>query len=47
VNGHGKQAPHRLEEIYNLEDALLVGGMLNTLMRNADRALPANHLSPI
>jgi alpha-N-arabinofuranosidase len=37
VNGHGKQAPHLLEEVYNLEDALLVGGMLNTLMRNADR----------
>jgi alpha-L-arabinofuranosidase len=37
VNGHRKTAPHLLEEIYNLEDALLVGGMLNTLMRNADR----------
>jgi alpha-N-arabinofuranosidase len=37
VNGHGKEAPHLLEEVYDLEDALLVGGMLNTLMRNADR----------
>ena len=37
VNGHGKEAPHLLEEVYNLEDALLVGGFLNTLMRNADR----------
>lgn len=37
VNGQRKEAPHLLEEIYNLEDALLVGGMLNTLMRNADR----------
>jgi alpha-L-arabinofuranosidase len=36
-NGAGQEAPHLLEEIYNLEDALLVGGMLNTLMRNADR----------
>lgn len=36
-NGHRTVAPHLLEEIYNLEDALLVGGMLNTLMRNADR----------
>ena len=36
-NGHGKEAPHLLEEIYNMEDALLVGGMLNTLIRNADR----------
>jgi alpha-L-arabinofuranosidase len=37
TDGHRKEAPHLLEEIYNLEDALLVGGMLNTLMRNADR----------
>jgi alpha-N-arabinofuranosidase len=37
VNGHGQAAPHLLEEVYNLEDALLVGGFLNTLMRNADR----------
>jgi alpha-L-arabinofuranosidase len=37
VDGHGREAPHLLEEIYDLEDALLVGGMLNTLMRNADR----------
>jgi len=26
-----------LEEPYNLEDALLVGGLVNTLLRNADR----------
>ena len=37
VNGHEHEAPHLLEEIYNLEDALLVGGMINTLLRNADR----------
>lgn len=37
VNGHGQEAPHLLEEVYNLEDALLVGGMVNTLLRNADR----------
>ena len=37
VNGHRKQAPHLLEEIYNLEDALLVGGLVNSLLRNADR----------
>jgi len=36
-NGHEQQAPHLLEEIYNLEDALLVGGLVNSLMRNADR----------
>ena len=37
MNGHEHEAPHLLEEVYNLEDALLVGGILNTLMRNADR----------
>jgi len=37
TTGHGKENPHLLEEIYNLEDALLVGGILNTLIRNADR----------
>jgi alpha-L-arabinofuranosidase len=37
VDGHRHEAPHLLEEIYNLEDALLVGGLINTLLRNADR----------
>src|SRR5205823_1685793 len=37
VNGHEQEAPHLLEEVYNLEDALLVGGMINSLIRNADR----------
>jgi alpha-L-arabinofuranosidase len=37
VNGHRQFAPHLLEEEYNLEDALVVGGFLNTLLRNADR----------
>jgi len=37
VDGHRTNAPHLLEEIYNLEDALLVGGLLNTLIRNSDR----------
>jgi alpha-L-arabinofuranosidase len=37
VDGHKKEAPHLLEEPYNLEDALLVGGLVNTLLRNADR----------
>jgi alpha-L-arabinofuranosidase len=36
-DGHRAEAPHLLEEIYNLEDALLVGGLINTLIRNADR----------
>jgi len=29
--------PSLLEEVYNLEDALLVGGLINSLIRNADR----------
>jgi alpha-L-arabinofuranosidase len=37
TNGHRKNAPHLLEEVYNLEDALLVGGLINTLIRKADR----------
>lgn len=37
VNGHEQTAPHLLEEIYNLEDGLLVGGLVNTLLRHADR----------
>jgi alpha-N-arabinofuranosidase len=37
VNGRRQEAPHLLEEIYNLEDALLVGGLVITLIRNADR----------
>ena len=37
ANGHRTYAPHLLEEVYNLEDALLVGGLLNSLVRNSDR----------
>jgi alpha-N-arabinofuranosidase len=37
VNGRRQFAPKLLEEVYNLEDALLVGGFVNTLLRNADR----------
>ncbi|HEX4757866.1 MAG TPA: alpha-N-arabinofuranosidase, partial [Terracidiphilus sp.] len=37
ANGHGKPAPHLLEEPYNLEDAVLVGGLANSLMRHSDR----------
>ncbi|HEX8713296.1 MAG TPA: alpha-L-arabinofuranosidase C-terminal domain-containing protein [Terracidiphilus sp.] len=37
VDGHRKQAPHLLEEPYNLEDALLVGGLANSLIRHSDR----------
>jgi alpha-N-arabinofuranosidase len=37
TNGDKTFAPALLEEPYNLEDALLVGGFLNTLLRNAER----------
>jgi alpha-N-arabinofuranosidase len=37
VDGGRKAAPHLLEEIYNLEDALLVGGFVNSLLRSAGR----------
>jgi alpha-L-arabinofuranosidase len=37
TDGNRQEAPHLLEEIYNLEDALLVGGLIITLLRNADR----------
>jgi len=37
LDGKGQLAPHLLEEVYNLEDALLTGGFLNTLMRQSER----------
>jgi alpha-N-arabinofuranosidase len=37
ANGQRKFAPLLLEEVYNLEDALLVGGFLNTLLRQSER----------
>jgi alpha-N-arabinofuranosidase len=36
-DGRRTAAPRLLEEVYNLEDALLVGGFVNTLLRHADR----------
>ena len=30
-------APHQIEDVYNFEDALVVGSMLITLLRNTDR----------
>ncbi|MGP4117835.1 arabinosylfuranosidase ArfA [Levilactobacillus zymae] len=32
-----QQAPHRLEDVYNFEDALLVGSSLITLLKHVDR----------
>ena len=37
TDGRRAAAPRLLEEVYNLEDALLVGGFVNTLLRNAGR----------
>jgi alpha-N-arabinofuranosidase len=37
VDGKRGFAPKLLEEVYNLEDALLVGGFVNTLLRQSDR----------
>ncbi|MGD0911514.1 MAG: alpha-N-arabinofuranosidase [Terracidiphilus sp.] len=36
-NGEGKTAPHLFEGSFNLEEALLVGGMANSLIRHSDR----------
>jgi alpha-N-arabinofuranosidase len=37
ADGKGTFAPKLLEEVYNLEDALLTGGFVNTLLRQSDR----------
>jgi alpha-N-arabinofuranosidase len=41
-NGRGQRAPHLLEEVYNLEDALVVAGFLNSFVRHADTVRIAN-----
>jgi alpha-L-arabinofuranosidase len=42
MDGEGKQAPHLIEEVYNLEDALVVDGFLNSFIRHADVVKIAN-----
>ena len=42
MDGEGKHAPHLIEEIYNLEDALVVAGFLNSFIRHADVVKIAN-----
>ena len=37
MDGNRAFAPRLLEEVYNLEDALLVGGFLNSLLRQSER----------
>jgi alpha-N-arabinofuranosidase len=42
MDGEGKFAPHLIEEIYNLEDALVAAGFLNSFIRHADSVKIAN-----
>ena len=42
TNGRGKFAPPLIEEHYNLEDALVVAGFLNSFIRHADSVKIAN-----
>lgn len=42
ADGEGKFAPHLIEEVYNLEDALVVAGFLNSFIRHADVVKIAN-----
>jgi alpha-N-arabinofuranosidase len=42
MDGGGKQAPHLIEEIYNVEDALVVAGFLQSFIRHADCVKIAN-----
>jgi alpha-N-arabinofuranosidase len=42
MNGHGQFAPHLIEEVYNLEDALVTAGFLNSFIRHADVVKIAN-----
>ena len=42
MDGGAKFAPHLIEEVYNLEDALVVAGFLNSFIRHADVVKIAN-----
>jgi alpha-L-arabinofuranosidase len=42
MDGEGKFAPHLIEEVYNLEDALVAAGFLNSFIRHADVVKIAN-----
>jgi alpha-N-arabinofuranosidase len=42
MNGRGKFAPHLIEEVYNLEDALVAAGFLMSFIRHADVVKIAN-----
>ncbi len=42
MDGQGKTAPHLIEEVYDLQDALVVAGFLNSFLRHADAVKIAN-----
>jgi alpha-N-arabinofuranosidase len=42
MDGQGESAPHLIEEVYNLEDALVTAGFLNSFLRHADVVKIAN-----
>ena len=42
TDGEGRFAPHLVEEVYTLEDALVVAGFLNSFVRHADVVKIAN-----
>jgi len=42
MDGAGKKAPHLIEEVYDLADALVVAGFLNSFLRHADVVKIAN-----
>ncbi len=42
MDGRGQKAPHLVEEVYNLEDALVVAGFLMSFIRHADSVKIAN-----
>lgn len=42
MDGEAKYAPHLIEEVYNLEDALVVAGFLHSFIRHADVVKIAN-----
>jgi alpha-N-arabinofuranosidase len=41
-DGGGRKAPHLIEEVYDLQDALVVAGFLNSFLRHADCLKIAN-----
>ncbi|MCP4166940.1 MAG: alpha-N-arabinofuranosidase [Chloroflexi bacterium] len=42
MDGEGKFAPHLIEEVYNLEDALVIAGFFHSFLRHADVLKIAN-----